>query len=397
MTRFSKLVLLVMAGLMVFAAAANATTTRIASLAGIDNYIADDVNLFNWYAPLTQYGDMVWIEFGDFSGGTSNPSDRLFGVSNANTAGTWAIFLQDAISSPWEYTTSIGSVAGESIYTKWRLRWAYEFASGFILGLGFDRADQETQTMQDFANNRSSTDFGAGITVAMGDNASLNAAATYSMFTYERDYNPGGNKVRISEDGNTAFDVRARIFWDWRDDTQVVPFAAFTLSQLSLKSDSTEISDSLQTNGTNVKTTTFVLGIGLNHAVNGDNMLFFGAELEVDNRKPHNNEVLPSPNPETKILVLPRFFASLESAITDWLTARAGGRHTLQRTKDQNDITVTTGEFELFFGVGFKIADFDFDLLLASYAPYQFGYFLTGFDNGSNAPFVLRITGTYHY
>jgi hypothetical protein len=397
MARFSKVLLLVMAGLVAYAPLAGATSSRVNSLGNIENYIADDVNLFDWYAPVTQYGNMVWGELGDFNGGTGT-TDQMLGVANdCGRVGTFGMFLMDEQSSPWEYDlTGMGgpAVGGEDIYTKFVVRWGYDLENATI-GLGFDRADQEEQTSSTLENHRSLTQFGGGVSLGVGDLSTLDLAASYGAASYERDVSVGGNAVKISEDDNTSINVRGRMMYDWKEDVQLVPFASFTSQSLSLKADSTAVDDALQVNGTNAKMTSIMGGVGMNVAVNGDNMLFFGAEIEHMKLEPAKTEQFGTPTPELKYLTLPKFYLALESGVTDWLTARVGGTHTLVRMQDEDDVTQTSGEFELTLGLGFQVADFDVDVELHDYAPYQLGYWLTGFQNFE--PPVARATVSYHY
>ncbi len=97
---------LVVAVAVMFASPAMATKSRLTAMGGVDNYIEDDYNIFNWPATLPSYANIMVIEL-------INDDYRHYGVGPYFTNG-----YSDA---GW-YGNSVSAMFGPSPFTRrgWR-------------------------------------------------------------------------------------------------------------------------------------------------------------------------------------------------------------------------------------------------------------------------------------
>jgi hypothetical protein len=240
---------------------------------------------------------------------------------------------------------------------------------------------------------------GAGFTWTNNDNMVLDAALTFGQAGGEA--SDGTNTAEW--DSKTAFDIMARIFYDWQDDVTLVPVIEYATSDYSLQTSPTPLATP---NGQ--KISDFMVGLGLNMDVNQDNMLVFA--LEIMNRKYENSNADSTSSTFTETY-LPTFRLALESNITSWLTTRVGAAKYLVNGKDEyNGGEETAGigtpsflgggpnGFDWFLGCGFNVAEWTVDLELAHETPFNLGYWLTGYSNYDTAGGPIgRISAVYNY
>jgi hypothetical protein len=249
--------------------------------------------------------------------------------------------------------------------------------------------------------------FGAGLTWSNNEDMVLDASLTFG--TAGGDITFGTDKVEW--DSSTAFDIAARLFYDWTDDVTVVPMAEFATSDYALKQTTTPPSDIPTPNGN--KITDFMIGVGMNMDVNEDNMLVFALEYMHRSWEYTNPDTTAGAFDKSTWTYLPTVRLALETQQTDHITTRIGAAKYLVSYKEEaNDGEeyketpgVPTGigggnvpNFEWFLGCGFNIAEWTIDLELASETPFNLGYWLTGYSNYDTAggP-VSHISAVWNY
>lgn len=397
---FSKVLILSLL-VVALAAPAFATTARVNSLAGTGDYMNDDSNMFRWYGVLPSYANLVMMEVGSWDGSVEH---RGIGVTHAcgdeGKWGTWGFWLlEDAVNDDsffmntpiWNAAMGYSSVGVGMPYSKFVVAWGKEFEM-MSLGLNFTRSDLsvEDETVDPIARtNWSFTTVGAGIRADVGDDAYTDLAFTIGFGGYDVE-----GPATVSLDKKTAFDISARMFYEWRDNVTLVPVVEYMQMEYALDNDTEPFGD---------KVKGFKGGLAMNMDVNTNNMFIWGAQIE------YFKWEYSSPGDavdEFKMWNLPRFFMALESNIKPWLTARVGAWKALEKFTDTmgdesdppvaSDYKVTGTDFEWFLGVGFHVAEFDIDCELGADAPFNMGYWLTGYENWDNEP-ISRISATYHF
>ena len=150
-------------------------------------------------------------------------------------------------------------------------------------------------------------------------------------------------------------------------------------------------------------------GVGLSHnmRVNDNNLLIFGASVgESKHEYDRNDNNDANVNGETqtfeeKTMLLPIFFASLETEATSWLKIRMGATQSLENFETETTafdgtslkIKEHSSSFDFNLGAGIRWNNLDFDLTLNEAFPMSGGWILSG-DEATPA---TRASATYHF
>jgi hypothetical protein len=413
--------------LLLGASAAFATTARVRSLANVGDYISDDSNVNRWYSTLPAYANQVNAELGDWTMGLVDTRGLGWTHACGDDAkyGTYRISLNEAsvshpgfwvgnpfyqMHAPMDFGGDLADPTGvvflDTPLNRWDIAGGWELGEQIALGLAITQSkwkyEYNDDTPTTLKGSNSWITVGGGFSWTNNDNMVFDAAVNVGMAGGEADN--GTDKVEW--DSKNAFDLLARLFYDWQEDVTLVPVAEFTSSNYSLKT-----SPQLPApNGR--KTTDFMVGLGLNMDVNQDNLLVFA--IEVMNRKfEDSNDTTTSVT--YKQTYLPTMRLALESHITSNITTRIGAAKYLVTDKyefDGGDESIGTGtpfditdpssapsSFDWFLGCGFNVAEWTIDLELADQTPFSLGYWLTGYSAwpfGGDGP-VGRISAVYNY
>jgi hypothetical protein len=404
------------------ATVASATTSRVNSLASAGDYMSDDSAVNRWYSTLTSFANQVNAEMGTWNGFGLDDTRGLGWTHACGDDGKWGTYrisLNEAslshpgfwignpfyqVHSPFDFNLGDPTPNGDFADTplnRWDIAGGWELGETMALGVAITQSKwryEDTGAGEEASN--SWLTLGAGFTWTNNDDMILDILANFGM--------AGGESTdgtdTVEWDANSAFDIGARLFWDWKDDVTLVPVAEFTSSDYSLQSSV----DGVPAVPNGQKTTDFMLGIGLNMDVNQDNMLIFA--MEYFSRKFEDSNSDTTSVDET-FTTLPTFRLALESHITSWLTTRVGAIKYLVNYKAEyngGDYSVGAGaptvygppvpSFIWTLGCGFNVAEWTIDMELASETPFNLGYWLTGYSNYDTAggP-VGRISAVYNY
>jgi hypothetical protein len=397
-----------------------ATTARVRSLANAGDYMSDDSNVNRWYSTLTSYANQVNAEMGAWNGFSLSDTrglgwthacgdDGKWGTyrislneSSLNSPGFWIGNPFYSVHAPQDAIGFLNDPSGVFVNTpvnRWDVAGGWDLGETIALGLSITQSKWKYEDTA--ANQKASNSWltvGAGLSWTNNDNTTFDASVTFGQAG--GDATDGTNTAEW--DNKTAFDLGARLFYDWKDDVTLVPMAEFASSNYSV---STGPTANPAPNGQ--KITDFMLGLGVNMDVNQDNMLVFA--LEFMNRKWENSNE-DSTSVKISQVYLPTFRLALESHITSWLTTRVGAAKYLVNEKyeyNDGDVNVGVGVptfiasgpsgFDWFLGCGFNVAEWTIDLELAEETPFSLGYWLTGYNGYGSAGPVGRISAVYNY
>jgi hypothetical protein len=427
---WSKIALASFLVLMVGASIASATTARVRSLANTGDYISDDSAVNRWYSTLPSFGNQVNAEMGQWDGNSLTDTRGLGWIQTCGKWGTYRISLnENALDHPgfWlgnpfyqvhvpgnggPYNDPLGSGAWDDTpMNRWDLAGGWEIGENIALGVSItDSKWSAEDTGNDAKASNSFRTLGAGFSWTNNDKMVFDASLTVGKAGGSAEYPSGTGTNKVEWDSGTAFDLAARLFYDWKDNVTLVPVAEFASSEYSLKQSDTPA----LTIPNGSKTTDFMLGLGLNMDVNQDNMLVFGLEYMHRSYEYSNPDTIPAGLDKTTWQYLPTVRLALESQITSWLTTRVGAAKYIgsveTKTNDGEKTKLTPGTptsltggetlpgFDWFLGCGFNVAEWTIDLELASETPFNLGYWLTGYSNYStSAGPITHIAAVWNY
>jgi hypothetical protein len=413
---------------MVGASVAFATTARVRSLGNTGDYISDDSAVNRWYSTLSSFANQVNAELGQYTGSPGSLVDtRGLGWTHAcgddGKWGTYRISLNENaldhpgfwIGNPFYQDHSPGDDGGlgdptpggyaDTPINKWDLAGAWDLGEAASLGVSVTQSKWSFEdTANDIEDSNSWITLGAGFSWTNADNLVLDAALNFG--------NAGGSMTdgtnTVEWDSKTAFDILARLFYDWQDDVTLVPVVEYTSSEYSLSLSPTPLTPP---NGE--KLTDFLFGLGLNMDVNEDNMLVFALEFMRRKYEYANADTVAVGYASTTWNYTPTVRLALESDITTWFTTRIAAVKYLGNVTDESNggdkFKVTPGTpggltgvtppsgFDWFLGCGFTVAEWTIDLELNHETPFNVGYWLTGYSNYGGGGPVGRISAVYNY
>ena len=413
--------------LMVGASVASATTARVRSLANTGDYISDDSAVNRWYSTLPSFGNQVNAEMGAWDGSSLDHTRGLGWIHACGENGKWGTYRislnENALDDPgfWmgnpfysnhtpgssNFLGAVGSPTFDNTpVNKWDLAGGWELGENMALGLSVTQSkwNAEDSAVDAKASNSFIT-VGGGFSWTNNDKMVFDASATFGSAGGEQTI--GANKTEW--DSSTAFDIAARLFYDWKDNVTLVPVAEYTQSDYSIKNSAAAIPTP---NGD--KTTDFLVGLGLNMDVNQDNMLVFALEYMHREFQYSNADSAAASIDKITQQYMPTVRLALETQITSWLTTRIGAAKYLTTIESKavngdklkatqgaptfNPLQITPNGFDWFLGCGFNVAEWTIDLELASETPFNLGYWLTGYTNYSTAAGpVTHIAAVWNY
>ncbi len=412
---------MVAVALMAMSGSALATDARIAALGGdVAPYICDDANVFSWYATLPSYSNLLMIGMSNnFNYG--NPVEAYYGLSYAigedGSWGTLAIGLMENTQGPnteawtawniWGYWNDV-DIFTESLTNVFALMYGYQM-EGMSFGLFFSRAAEVSMYESDFGTKYEEnegmayTTIGLGFRMDIGENMVADVAFDYTGAGYLYEETSGTD---LEADPGSAMSFRGRLFYDWKENIQLVlPYFSFETKDFAYSPVDEFYSDEAY----GFKSTAFKLGIGANLNVNEDNMILFAIEpFAFWKASPSGYTDGYDEEWEVAVLTMPKFILGLESDLTDWLTFRTGCSKSLTAwgytwEDDDNSFEYATNKdwdtFSWNIGLGFHFGDFDIDCVLNKDVPFSMGYWMTGYQeqSASNGTPVGMISAIYHF
>ncbi|HET6349474.1 MAG TPA: hypothetical protein VFH88_10375 [Candidatus Krumholzibacteria bacterium] len=441
MKKWSRIALASFLVLMIGASVASATTARVRSLANTGDYISDDSAVNRWYSTLPSFGNQVNAEMGMWDGASLTDTRGLSWITACGENGKWGTYRislnENALDHPgfWMgnpfYSGHLpGSAANlgavdpnlapgyqSTPMNKWDIAGGWELSDAVALGVSVTQSKWNAESSAvGFKASNSFLSIGAGFSWTNNDKLVFDASATFGSASGDSKIDAGGGATTAVEwDSKTAFDIAARLFYDWKDNVTLVPVAEFATSNYSLQDKSTPTSTPIAIpNGD--KNTDFMLGLGMNMDVNQSNMIVFALEYMHRQFEYSNGADAAATGEIDKITTqyMPTVRLALETQITSWFTTRVGAAKYMVTSEekfiggDKNKITqgtptfdpnqVTPNGFDWFLGCGFNIAEWTIDMELASETPFNVGYWLTGYSNyATGAGPVTHIAAVWNY
>ena len=244
------------------------------------------------------------------------------------------------------------------------------------------------------------------IALHLSNDNRVEAALTLRNYSLDRNLTLAGvADERWEDDGNMSYALFVRGIMNQGDRATWYPAGwyvnddlSYTVSNLAGAIEDRKVDETYKT-----------WGVGLSHnmRVNDNNLLIFGASIgEAKHEYQRNDANDGALNGDTrtfdeKTMLLPIFFASLETEATSWLKIRMGATQALENTEsnveqfdgDALKVKTHSSSFDFHLGAGIRWNNLDFDLTLNEAFPMSGGWVLSG-DPATPA---TRASATYHF
>lgn len=426
---WSKVVLVSMLVLMVAASMSFATTARVRSLANTGDYMSDDSNAMRWYSVLPMYANQVNAELGTWYVTDSRALSVNYSCGEEGKWGTYRLSLnENALDHPGLWSTNFmimmmlpGSASNlgfgfvSTPMNKWDFAGGWELGDNASVGVSVTRSSWMYEDPTNDAN-QSLTTVGVGGTWSNNEDLTFDGSFTWGIANGDAnfEFNPFGGPTEpytVEFDSKNAFEIAGRAFYDWTDNTTLVPVASFASADYSLTDN--EDPTIVGAPGTGDKMRDLTVGLGLNMDVNTANMLIVAAEFRNMKWEFSNPDTAATAIDEVTGRYLPTLRIALETKVTDHMTTRVGAaKHLGQITEKYvngdeykaepglpSEFDWSIESFEWTLGLGFDVAEWTVDLELDSAAPFSTFYWVTGYSGYSDTASgpVTRISALYNF
>ncbi|MCP4545892.1 MAG: hypothetical protein GY835_05420 [bacterium] len=342
MTRFNRILILV--ALLMFSTAAFAMMPatgnwRLDTLNGGDsfnsNFWEDSNCVLHWYGEIVNYTDMLTINLDAGEGAALNKS----------TDGYGSYFL--------------GLYRGDAYGPEWnniRFGYGYELEN-MNLGIMINRQGTSATTAGDGGGDVKETwhDFGFGIDYQLNDETNIDASFTMTKGSSEDLDDDDDNDLDAS---GMAFGVRAFRACK-KEGMTIIP--VFMFSKMTPMDDVTE--------------TTIALGAGMDYEINDGNNLILGLNWQKYTNKDERGD---GDAVETSQTTFPGMSLAVEHEFFDWLTVRAGATKRWIKAENDAENVQMSYPYNLNFGAGIALGDWQVDLGLNTDWLYNLGYWVHG-------------------
>ena len=419
-SRILKLSLLGAVLLLTLPVMAFAQTSRVEGMSLQGDYIKDYTGIYTYPSNITSVGNLVYGELGVSAGGA--PQDRAVGAVMGDwwegRYGVWGIHLRqftpqmgqgDATSAPSPGET-LGLDPNFNTQEQFDLMWGKKFGTTSF-GLRFNRSFGELElennplglgnigdakfdfTQADPNLSRNVMGFAAGVTWEMSPSTNVDIAAHYQTRDFEVHDTTG---VTLAEsDGNSSYQVAARMWWQWQPNVMVVPV---------LKYYQYDLSTNLPAPGpgsTNNTLKGWQAGLAGNWTVGSHDLFVLGMTF-AQNKLEQEADVfgLGFANGDVTETFTPQLFAALETHVNNWLTLRFGGNKGTFYSLEVNDnstpgsFTIHSAPFNMSIGAGVKLGSLQLDAIMNNSFPHNGLYFISG---NPTSPVFSKVTATYPF
>lgn len=369
--------------LVVFATMSLATETRVISMGGVGPFIRDNSNIFYFPATINQYANQAVAELRLKESRVDNSIGIHLPIMSGSVLG---IYLNQPVEMPVDYTNITPHLELKNAITAIYGTKLSSFDLGILFTMISDgwengATDPKTEESARLMN------IGVGISAP---NYDLGVQFGLPSFSYTAD--PVENKF-----GGFGLDIMGRYFMKRSESLEIVPLVRFGTGSGTYEADSGI--QGVDKNETDLSALDLQLAVGLNYALNENNLALLG--LELFGLSSESQEVKDSYKITEKTTVMPAFFVGIESTLRPWLIGRLGATQTyFENTSkyepdegEDSETSSSDSDFGLSFGFGIKVGGFLLD------AHFNENLFFDGpnFISGQTNSIAHRISVTYNF
>ena len=405
---------------------AHAQTSRVEGMALNGDYIKDYTAIYGWPSSITNVGNLVYGEFGN-SNFPKGSYDRGVGAVLGNLwdgrFGTWGIHMHEITPDLTQGDVNNGVDPNTNTNQSFDLMWGKKL-SNMNLGLRLNRSFYKTETTEpgisttlegdptvaDQNVGRNIWGFGAGVGFELNPQMNLELSLLYQSRTFLVENNTGtpATSTRTEDDGATAYNIGARMMWQWTSNTVVTPVFRWYDYDLGTKSQNLGVASN---SGNSWKG--WSLGLAGNWTLGSNDLFVLGATF-ASNTIEQQYDVLGltpagfSPNGKLSESMSPQIFGALETHVNSWLTLRFGANsgaftHTKYEEKAAGTGAggalrkqeISSSPFNMELGAGVKVGTLQFDALVAQNFYQNLGWIGSG--NPQPGGYFPKVTATYSF
>lgn len=392
-----------------------AQMSRVEGMAIQGDYLKDWSGMFTYTSEVATVGNLVYGELGNvnFPPVTFDRSvGAVVGTLWEGRLGTWAVHLREQTpnlgqgdgasnGSPGSFGTEPNTNTSESFDIMWGKKFGTS-SFGLRLNRSHGRILQEVGgvtskleadfTQADPNRARNVLGIGAGFGFEMNPETNVELAFLWQNRTWLLDV-PG---LRGEEDGASAYQLAARMMWQWQPDVMVVPvfkYYNFDLGEKFTAGSTVTAYDNTRKG--------WQVGAAGNWTL-GSNDLFVLGFTVAQNKHKQQTDLFGLGLGDTLELTetfYPQLFAALETHLNSWLTVRFGAnKGAWERIKVEqsggNTLEINGSTFSMNLGAGLKFGNLQIDAILDDRFPNRLPYFISG---DTTSDMFAKVTATYPF
>jgi len=354
-----------------------ATVTRTKTMGNVGNFLYDDSNIFSWPSTVVGFSNRFYLELGEdnIANATYDPAvgpsfpngfggGALFGLNEYNHLGFFVTANDRSNGGGITDDFFPDGMALDDFVTLFYGYGAEKVDFGANLNIGKSR--NETVAPEAAQSNESVGRMGiqAGITYWMEEDNSLDLAFQFDKTSITDEAWDGQAVATQSEDdGFQNLAVRARMFWNYTDQVQFVPFVQFMKANRGVIWDTAADADT-DRESDKTETTSIDLALGINHFPSEQvQVIVVGGILLESTDLTSQGEGTG----ETKDNHIPYIKGGIETELRSWLDIRAGVEKQLNPEEQKgvgegaSEAEQTHARFQGFIGAGIHIGDWTID------------------------------------
>lgn len=370
---------------------AYATVTRTKTMGRVDHWVQDDANIFPWPSTIPRFSDRFLFEVGEgvFTGGynpvligptfpTGMGGGVLFGLNDTHHLGFFVAANDRAdgggIVDPFFPT-------GLNLDDFLTLFYGYGSGGDTDIGLNFNVGSSQSETTapadQVAKQSVGRKDIQGGVTHRLAEDKSIDMAFGFqtTSITDEGPDSTGTHVTFIEDDGFNTITVRARMFWDYTEHFQFIPYIEFARESKGVKQD---VDGDGENDAVKEKNTITDMAIGTNYSPHERvQIIFVGGVLLMKSKTTVKDE----DTGERVLNHLPYIKGGIEAGIRDWLDLRLGVEKQLVRENifpTATFDTMVSSRFQGYFGAGLHIGGWTFDMQINPNIFNNGPYFMSG-------------------
>jgi hypothetical protein len=348
-----------------------ATMTRVKTMGRVNDFVYDDANVFIYPSTITGFSNRFLFELGegDITGGY-NPA--YLGPIFPSGMGGGVGFALSEVHHLGFYVTAndrsnSGGISDAFFPNDLRLDdfvsliYGYsakdlDFGIGFNMGKSrIERTEPDSLVMKQAVGRMG---FSGGISYWLKDDNSVDLAFDYETTSITDEQMVGGEKTTVSEaDGFNTIAFRARLFWNYSDDIQLVPYGTFAMVNRGVKRDS-DADNEMESDKEETNIINAALGMNFFPDKKIQVVTAFGITMMNTDLTSQDEDA-----GKTGMKYLPFIKGGLDVELRDWIDFRAGVEKQLTSTKTENGVTDETSgaSFQGYLGAGFHLGDLTID------------------------------------
>jgi len=373
-----------------------ATETRVKTMGQVGNFVYDDANIFDWPSTVVGFSDRFILELGE-DAVANDTYDPMDGNTWPNGFGGGAVFNIGEVHNLGFYVNGNDRANGGGIDVDvpgldmnidefMQVLYGYgaeNFDVGFNVNYGKSRDEQTAPS--DAATKESASRIGAkgGITYWMEDDNSVDLAVEFNKTSITYD-DQTTQAVEIEDDGYRTISAQARMFYNYTENLQFVPYVGFMKADWGVKQDSDANGEIASDK---VESTAIDIALGINHFPTEQLQLIAAAGVVI------YNEDYTSQGEDAGsagMNQIPYIKGGIDSELRSWLDIRAGVEKQLYKddSKGAGDAPVemeyAVADFQGYIGAGFHLGDWTVDAQLDPALFYEGPNFISGHTDTAN-------------